>query len=228
MKYMRKLLPFVLLCIALPLSAAGSSASLRSAGHFYQQKKYGQALADYKNLLQKNPQNEEAAFGAGASAYQLKDYTAARQFFETAAQDDKNPRTADAYFNMGNTFYRAGDLKKSIAAYRKALAVNPSDKEAIHNLQLVLNQQQQNQQNKNNQNQQNQDKDSKNQDKNQSPQNKGDAPQDKNEQGNEKPSQPDQLKQDDAQRVMQMARDNEYKAQPHAAKPTTVTVEKDW
>lgn len=226
---MRKILLLALFSVALPLTVFGNSGSLRQAGTFYKQKKYGQALAEYKDLLQKDPQNGEAAFGAGASAYQLKDYTTAKRYFEQAALDDKDPRTADAYFNMGNTFYRAGDLKKAAAAYRKTLTINPRDKEAIHNLQLVLNQQQQqNQQNKNDQNQQNQDNNSKNQDKDKSPQNKGDAPQDKNEEGNEKPSQPDQMKQDDAQRVMQMARDNEYKAQPHSAAPTTVTVEKDW
>jgi len=225
---MRIILSFCLLFLLLSPSFASSNASLRKAGKFYKQKKYGQALGEYKTLLQKEQDNEEAAFGAGASAYQLKDYTAAEQFFEMAAQDNKNPRTADVYFNLGNTYYRAGDLKKAAAAYRKTLSLTPDDKDAIHNLQLVLNQQQ-NQQNQNDQNKENQDKDSKNQDNKSQPQDKGKSPQDQNQDGNQQPSQPDQLKQDDAQRVMQMARDNEYKARPRPAQPPQAkTVEKDW
>ena len=81
-------------------------------------------------------------------AYYLKEYEQAAQSFENAAEQPGKLQQ-DAWFNLGNTYYRAQNKDKAVAAYKQAILQNPQDKEAIHNLQLVL-QQQQNQQNQNN------------------------------------------------------------------------------
>lgn len=216
------------LCLfALPLHA-GVNGQLRQAGKLYKQKKYGQALASYQKALQQDPSNAQAAFGAGAAAYYLKEYQQAQKAFENIP-NDQSSLGQDALFNLGNTFYRSGQKEQAIAAYKQAILQNPQDKEAIHNLQLVL-QDQQNQQNKNNQNNQNQDKNSQNQQQQDQQNNAGQSPQ---EQQNQQPQQPqeqkNQLDQQSAQRVMQLARDNEYKRPTQLGQNTDDDqVEKDW
>ncbi len=220
----------VLIVTFLPLHA-GVNSRLRQAGKLYDNEKYGQALETYQQALQEDATNSKAAFGAGAAAYQLKDYQQAAQAFEAVSQDTTSPLGHDALFNLGNTYYRAGDKQQAVAAYKRAIVQNSDDKEAVHNLQLVL-QEQQNQQNKNNQNNQNQNQQSQNNDAKEQQDNKGQAPQQK-EQPPQQPQQPQdqqsQLDKQAAQRIMQMARDNEYKRPTQPGQNSgDDNVEKDW
>ena len=207
---------------ALPLWA-GVQGDLRQGGQLYEQKKYGQALTKYNEILKEHPSNQEAALGAGASAYYLKDYGAAESAFSHAA-DQNTPRQADAFFNLGNAYYRAQDTQKAQQAYRQAILKNPQDKEAIHNLQIIL-EEKQNKQNNDNQNDKNEQNDS----SNQQPQNGQDPQKGDNQQEQNGPSQADK---DAADRVMQMAQQQENRQQQQSSQGRKGTadnlVEKDW
>lgn len=217
---MRKPLLFLLLLTATP-ALAGVQAHLREGGKLFEDKKYGQALAAYNQALRQAPQDEAASFGAGAAAYYLKDYPTAEAAFKQAAEQN-GIREQDALFNLGNAYYRAGDKKQAIRAYRQAILKNPKDKEAVHNLQLIL-QEQQNQNNNNDQNNQNQSQDSPNQSGG------GEQNQQQNSSGDQQQNpQPSQENKDAADRVMQMARENEYKKPQAAGASQDNTVEKDW
>ncbi len=227
---MMKLGIFFLLLTALPVHA-GVTKEVRQGGKLYAHEQYGQALSKYQSALQADPDNPQANFGAGAAAYYLKDYDTAAQSFENAISNSTELRQ-DALFNLGNTHYRAQHKEQAIAAYKQAILQNPQDKEAIHNLQLLL-KEQQNSQNKNNQNNENKDKNSQNQDQQEQQNNPGQAPQTQDPQQNKQPQEPKPQQQgmdkQDAQRVMQLARDNEYKRPPQPG-PTgnDENVEKDW
>ena len=45
--------------------------------------------------------------------------------------------TAEAYYNLGNAYFKQGELAQSIIAYERALRLAPSYKEAQHNLQFA-------------------------------------------------------------------------------------------
>jgi len=217
---MRQLTVYFFLLTALPLWAT-ESGDLRTGGKLYKQAKYGQALSAYNAILQENPANQEAAIGAGTSAYYLKDYAAAESAFKQAAGQD-TPRQNDALFNLGNTYYRAKKSDEAKQAYRQVILNNPQDKEALHNLQLLL-EQESSQNNQNNQNQQNQDQ-SQNQQQNQDPQQN-------NSQGEQNSQQQpvSQEQKDTADRIMQMAKDQEHK--PSGRNPGSSAnefIEKDW
>lgn len=228
---MKKILLAAACLILLTPLYGGVNSEVRQGNKLYQKGKYGAALSKYEQALQADPHNQSAAFGAGAAAYYLKDYQTAAKTFEQAAQE-QGPLNQDAQFNLGNAHYRAGDKNAAIYSYKQAILQNPQDKEAIHNLQIVL-QQDQNQQNQNNQNDQNQNQNSQNQDKQDPSEQKGAAPQ---EQPNA-PQQPEpnpqpaenQLDKQAAQRLMQLARDNEYKKPTRPGQSSDdETVEKDW
>ena len=226
---MRMRLFFLLLIISAPLYA-GVKGDVRQGGKLYAKEKYGEALSRYEKALQADPQNDQARFGAGAAAYYLKEYDQAAQAFENTAEHSAALRQ-DSLFNLGNTHYRAGHKEQAIAAYKQAILHNPQDKEAIHNLQLLLKEQQQ--QNKNNQNNENKDKNSQNQDKKEQQNNKGQAPERQDPQPNKQPQEPQPQEQgmnkQDANRVMQLARDNEFKRPSHPGQSgPDESVEKDW
>ena len=112
----------------------------------------------------------------GASAFSRKDYdTAARTFADpgwkgSALYEGGNYDAAASTFgampgadyNRGNALAKAGKLEEAVSAYEAALARDPQDADAQHNLDIVkkvleLRKQQQDEQNKQNQqNQQNQ------------------------------------------------------------------------
>ena len=216
---MRTPLLFLLLLTAVP-AFAGVQAGLREGGKLFEEKKYGQALAAYNQILRDKPQDEAASFGAGAAAYYLKDYGSAEAAFKHAARQEGSLKE-DALFNLGNAYYRAGDKKKAAEIYRQVILQNPKDKDAVHNLQLIL-EEQQNQNNNDNQNNQNQNQDSPNQ-------SGGGAQNDQNSAGDQtQNSSQNQENKDAADRIMQMARENEYKKPQSAGAAQDDTVEKDW
>ena len=226
---MRICLFLLLFTLSTPLQA-GVKGDVRQGGKLYAQEKYGEALSRYEQALQADPQNDQARFGAGAAAYYLKEYDQAAQAFENTAENSGELRQ-DSLFNLGNTHYRAGHKEQAITAYKQAILHNPQDKEAIHNLQLLLKEQQQ--QNKNNQNNDNKDKNSQNQDQQEQQNNKGQAPQQQDLQQNKQPQEPQPQEQgmnkQDANRVMQLARDNEFKRPSHPGQSgADESVEKDW
>lgn len=216
---MRTPLLLLLLFTAAP-AFAGVQAGLREGGKLFEEKKYGQALAAYNQILRDKPQDEAASFGAGAASYYLKDYGSAEAAFKQAARQEGGLKE-DALFNLGNAYYRAGDKKKAAEVYRQVILENPKDKDAVHNLQLIL-EEQQNQNNNENQNNQNQNQDSPNQ-------SGGGAQNDQNSAGEQaQNSSQNQENKDAADRIMQMARENEYKKPQSAGAAQDDTVEKDW
>jgi hypothetical protein len=83
------------------------------------------------------------AFGAQAittveradSAYNAKDFGMALRLYKDAA--NKQGVSSDLYYNIGNTYYRLGELGNSILYYERALKLDPSNQEAAINLKYV-------------------------------------------------------------------------------------------
>lgn len=69
------------------------------------------------------------------SAYNKEAYNeAVALYLESIAQDGIS---SDIYYNLGNAYYRAGQLGKAIISYERALAIDPSNDEARTNLDFV-------------------------------------------------------------------------------------------
>ena len=81
-----------------------------------------------------------ASFAATAvqqadSAYNKKNFQDALYYYQAAVE--KDGVSSDLYYNMGNTYYRLGDLGHAVLNYRRALALDPSNEEARLNLEFV-------------------------------------------------------------------------------------------
>lgn len=219
---MKKGLFVFIICVVSAAAWAGAGADLSKGSRLYKDQKYGQALSAYQDALSKDPSNQDALFNVGAAHYRLQEYKQAQEAWQNASQT-AGERQQDALFNLGNAFYRAQDFDAAISAYRKAILQNPQDKEAIHNLQIVLEQKKQNQQNSSNQNDQGDNKQNQN--------NSGGQDNQKQQQDQEQKNQAksSQMSPEEAQRVAQMAKENEYR--PSYANPGQAEdsgIEKDW
>ena len=61
-------------------------------------------------------------------------------YAEAAAQYEQilaEAPNADVYYNLGNAYFKQGELAQSILAYERALRLQPSNKDAKHNLQFA-------------------------------------------------------------------------------------------
>ena len=69
------------------------------------------------------------------SAYNADNFRQAADMYLSVIQNE-GP-SAKLYYNLGNSYYRLGQLGNSIIAYERALRLDPSDKDARNNLAFV-------------------------------------------------------------------------------------------
>lgn len=81
--------------------------------------------------------NNETCSGidAGIKAYNENDFERAIDEWRTCS--DNGIENADLYFNLGNAYFRNGNLGFSIFYYKKALRLRANDDDIIHNLKFA-------------------------------------------------------------------------------------------
>ena len=77
---------------------------------------------------------ENATKVEGDSAYMKNDYTSAIQIYEVLLNRGE---AADIYYNLGNSYYKAGDIAKAILNYERALLLQPGDGDIRANLEIA-------------------------------------------------------------------------------------------
>lgn len=134
--------------ITLLLVTGSLQASPASALRQYQSKNYGAALREYKTLLEKNPDDAKLSYNAGAAAYKASEFESATKYFTAATRAEELELQQQAFYNLGNTLYGAGNQQQepqarmenweqSVKNYESALKLNPNDGDAKHNLEMV-------------------------------------------------------------------------------------------
>tara|TARA_B100000953_G_C17890258_1_gene381019 strand:+ start:160 stop:756 length:597 start_codon:yes stop_codon:yes gene_type:complete len=103
----------------------------------YQSQEYDAAREYYESVLDKNDQNTQAQFGRGSSAFQQGDMAIAKHAFEQALKSKDTALQSKAMYNLGNTFYKNEQTEEALAFYRKALELNPNDKDAKYNYEFL-------------------------------------------------------------------------------------------
>ena len=182
----------------------------------YEEGHYDEARIYYEHILKNRKKDNGAQFGLGVTAYQQKDMETAARALNNAMNSDDKSLASKAMYNLGNMFRDQQKMEESLALYRKAIELDPTDEDAKVNYELlkqVLQQQEQQQQeDKQNQeqdqekdeDQQKQDQDSEGQDeqnKNQDDQEKGEdqQKQQKNEQQSQSEKEKDKKEQQQSQ-----------------------------
>ena len=180
----------------------------------YEEGHYDEARVYYEHVLKNRKKDDRAQFGLGVTAYQQKDMETAARALNNAMNSDDKSLASKAMYNLGNMFRDQQKMEESLALYRKAIELDPTDEDAKVNYELlkqVLQQQEQQQQDKQNQEQdQEQDQEKQDQQK-QNQDSEGQDEQNKNQDNQEKGE--DQQKQQEDQQQSQSEKEEEKKDQ---------------
>ncbi len=172
----------------------------------YEEGHYDEARVYYEHVLKNRKKDDGAQFGLGVTAYQQKDMETAARALNNAMNSDDKSLASKAMYNLGNMFRDQQKMEESLALYRKAIELDPTDEDAKVNYELlkqVLQQQEQQQQ----QDKQNQEQDQQKQDQDSEGQNEQNKNQDNQEKGE------DQQKQQEDQQKSQSEKEEEKKEQ---------------
>ena len=121
----------------------------------YNDKRYGDAKIYYQDILSKRKNDNAAKFGLGVTAYKQKDIETALSSLNAAKNSEDSKLASKAYYNLGNMLREQNKMDESLAFYKKAIELDPSDQDAKINFEL-LKQVMQEQQNQEQQNQEQQ------------------------------------------------------------------------
>ena len=80
-------------------------------------------------------QELESLMQNGNDFYQNKQYEEAIGSYEAIL--NQGFLSSELYYNLGNSYYRMGNLGKAILYFEKSLKVSPSNDDAVHNLKLA-------------------------------------------------------------------------------------------
>jgi len=239
----------ILIFFSLKLEAqTASKKTLRAGNDKYNNGNFTEAEDYYRKALEKNDKYFKAKYNLSNSLYKQKKYKEAGEGFNELSEMELNPSDkAKVLHNLGNTYLQQREWEKCIAAYKKSLKLNPTDKETKYNLSYaqkhLLQEQQQKNKNKNskdkNQNKEQDKKDrkdnkDKNQDKNKQQNQQGDKDKQKNDNKKPEGAQPKEQKmsKQDAQRLLKAIAEKDKNTKNNLdkkkVKASKVTIEKDW
>jgi len=77
----------------------------------------------------------DSIFSRANDAYADANYKEAKRLYLSIAKDGQE--SGELYYNLGNTFYKLGNIPQSIYYYEKALKLNPEDKSIQNNLRFA-------------------------------------------------------------------------------------------
>jgi Ca-activated chloride channel family protein len=141
-----------------------------------------EALAHYDQAVAALPADPGVHYDRGTALLALSRYEEAIAELMRATESKSPSLKAAAFYNLGNSYFKADRYGDAIAAYKRSLGLAPGDMRAKWNLELALQKKQE--EDKKKQEQQDQDKDKKKQDeqKKQDDQKKQDKKQDEDKQ----------------------------------------------
>jgi Ca-activated chloride channel family protein len=118
--------------------------------HYLNQAKVAYQKGNYQKSaeLYQKINNDEAKYNEADSLYKMKKYKEALDIYNQI-KDKKLAEKVE--YNKGNCYAKMGKIDKAINSYKNVLKLNPNDKDAKYNLEL-LEKKKQHKQNKNNQN----------------------------------------------------------------------------
>ena len=208
----------------------------------YRNGDYEHARQYYESILEEKDEDDAAQFGLGTTAFQQQDFQGALDAFQWVLETEDKELRSKVYYNMANTLVNQKMNEEALALYRKALELNPEDKDTKHNYEMLRYQQQdQQQQGESEENQQQQDQQQGNegekkeeqQEQQQSKQSKQEQrEQQDQEQQQHQAAQEDPEKQQDLQHAQAildaLKKDEKVNQKRQMAKVLSKKLEKDW
>ena len=126
--------------LILVVGAACSSAAadlIATGTDAYEGGDYTEALEAFRRAAAADPGRPEPHYNAGIALHQLEEYELAASETVRSFPIDDPTDAADAYYNLGSHYVLLGQLDDAFSAFRQSLLLDPNDRDAKHNLELV-------------------------------------------------------------------------------------------
>ena len=119
------------------VACSGAGPSVETANARFAAGDYQGALAAYRDLQVPLPGAPQLSINAGNALHMLTEYSRALPDYSKAIDGAAPDLRAIAQYDRGNTLYRLGRLEDARDAYRESLRLEPNDRDAKFNLELV-------------------------------------------------------------------------------------------
>ena len=126
-----------LLVIGALVAGACAQTSSGEADRLYLEGDVQAAQAKYTALIAQHPDIPELHVNLGNALYQLGQFPQALDAYAFGIRDGEPPVRAVAYYQRGNTLFRMGKLEEAREAYKSALRIDPTDRDAKFNIEVI-------------------------------------------------------------------------------------------
>jgi tetratricopeptide (TPR) repeat protein len=113
------------------------SAALAGSPGFdaYNKQDYEEAEKYFEKRAEQNPGDYRAQYDLGTSLYELNRYEESSQAFEKCVEN--KPDFQYGWYNLGMAYARQNRYRDALDAFGKALELNPKDKDAKQNMEVI-------------------------------------------------------------------------------------------
>tara|TARA_Y100000588_G_C14249978_1_gene923061 strand:- start:1132 stop:1695 length:564 start_codon:yes stop_codon:yes gene_type:complete len=103
----------------------------------YNQGKFAEALAAYREAQVDRPEADELRFNAGDALYQGGSLDEAMALFIQVSESAVDSLAASAYHNLGNVYFKKQEFVEAAEAYQAALKFDPGQLDTKINLEIT-------------------------------------------------------------------------------------------
>ena len=103
----------------------------------YENGNYNDARLYYENILRSRENDNAAKYGLGVSAYKQNDIEGALSALKETTNTDDKVLASKSYYNLANILRESGEMEESLEYYKKSIVLNPEDKDAKINYELL-------------------------------------------------------------------------------------------
>ena len=126
------------LILVVGTACSSAAADLIASGtDAYERGEYTEALEAFRRAAADDPGRPEAHYNAGITLHQLEEYKLAAAETVRSFPIDDPTDAAHAYYNLGSHYVLLGQFDDAFSALRQSLLLDPNDRDAKHNLELV-------------------------------------------------------------------------------------------
>jgi tetratricopeptide (TPR) repeat protein len=231
----------ILLSLSVTSFAQNPLRNFRDGNRLFHEGNFNEAEILFRRGLQADSTDVRGRFNLANSIYKQNEFEQSAEMFEQLLHDRRlsNRQKSNVLHNLGNSFVRTENFEEAVNSYKEAMKLNPNDDtryNLAYALQRLQQQQQQNQdQNQQNQDQQNDQNQQQQQQQNNQNQNQQNQQQQQNQADNQRSQrqgqQPHELKQGDAERMlnaMERQEKNTLDRKRQANVQQRQRAEKDW
>jgi Ca-activated chloride channel family protein len=137
--FCRMLLAAFVFAVTLPALKAESLASKNKEGNrLFAEGRFEDAEKAYLEAQGESPGKPEILYNLGNSLIKQKKYDQGIQSLRQSISKGEKGIRENSWYNTGNALFSMGQFKDSADAYVQALKLDPSDRDAKHNLELAL------------------------------------------------------------------------------------------